>query len=269
MKEKRDITSCELTILNLEAVCHSHIKQGRFYPNKPSRTSDCLAYYISGNATYFFNDKTITVQPGSVIYLPYKSTYYFDVLTPVCEVIYINFNFVQDENFINNSSLFHIAPSLNVENSFRKLHKNWLLHQLGSSTECLSILYEIYAKILKNHSSYIPSSKYNLLKNAMDFIFSNYTNNISVKEIASHTKLSEGHFRRLFKEVYNVSPIVYITNLKLEYAKELLITTNHTLADIADFTGFPSAEYLSRLFKKNVGYTPSEFRKLYYSSNGF
>lgn len=266
MKEKRDITSAELKINNLELVWHSFMKYGHIDSPLSGRHSDCFAYILSGEAIYNFNNKEFSVQPGNILYLPYQSVYSFDIITPVYEVLYVDFNFAQDENFNNIPALFHVAKSLNVENSFRKLHKKWLMRRFGSLTECFSLLYEIYAKILKNYSSYIPSNKYNLLENAMDFILSNYTsNNLSIQEIVAHTNLSEGHFRRLFKEVYHVSPIDYITNLKIEHAKDLLLNTKQNLTDIAEFSGFSSAAYFCLLFKKKVGYTPNEFRNRHHS----
>ena len=265
MKEKREITATELKINNLELVWHSFMKCGHIESSSSGRHSDCFAYILSGEAIYNFNNKIFSVKPGNILYLPYQSVYSFDIITPVYEVLYVDFNFDYDENFSNNPSLFHIAKSLNIENSFRKLHKKWLMRQFGSLTECFSLLYEIYAKILKSATSYIPSNKYNLLENAVDFILSNYTNNISIREIVTHTSLSEGHFRRLFKEVYHVSPIEYLTNLKLEHAKDLLINTKQNLTDIAEFSGFSSAAYFCLLFKKKVGYTPNEFRNRHLS----
>lgn len=262
MKEQRDITSAELKIDSVDLVWHSLNRCRHVESPLSGRHSDCFAYILSGEANYTFNNKKFAVGPGEILYLPYRSIYSFDITTPVYETLYVDFNFVLDEKYDNCPALFHIAKPLNIENTFRKLHKKWLMRQFGSSTECFSLLYEIYAKILKNYSSYIPSSKYNSLEPAVNYILSNYTDsNLSIQEIVKHTTLSEGHFRRLFKEVYRVSPINYIINLRLEHAKELLLNTEQTLTDIAEVSGFSSTAYFCLQFKKKLGYTPSEFRK--------
>lgn len=261
MKQQRNITSVELKIDNLDLVWHSSMKQGHIDSPLSGRHSDCFVYVLSGEAHYFFRDKKLSVYPGDILYLPYKSSYSFDIVTPVYDVLYVDFTFTQDEEFDNAPDLFRIAKPLNIENTFRKLYKQRLMNQFGSLTECFSLLYQIYAKILKNQSSYIPSSKYNLLEPAMDCILSNYTNNsLSLQKIVEQTKLSEGYFRRIFKEIYHVSPTDYIINLRLEHAKDLLLNTKQSLSDIAEFSGFSCASYFCLQFKKKTGYTPSEFR---------
>lgn len=264
MKVQRDITSAELHIDRLLLVLHSGMKYGHTDSPLSGRHSDCFVYVLSGEANYTFGDKTFCVKPGNVLYLPYHSVYSFDVLTPLFRVLYVDFDFSRDENLTNCPALFDVAKSLNIENTFRKLHKKWVMQQFGSTTECFSLLYEIYAKILKNSSTYIPSVKYKQLEAAIDYILSNYTDrSLSLQKIVAHTSLSEGHFRRLFKEIYHVSPIEYIINLRLEHAKNLLLNTTQGLADIAEFSGFSDNAYFFRQFKNKVGNTPSEFRNIY------
>lgn len=58
-----------------------------------------------------------------------------------------------------------------------------------------------------------------------------------------------------------MSPLAYLTSLRIEKSQELLLTTQKTIAKIAEESGFLSNEVFIRTFKKETGITPGEFRK--------
>jgi AraC-like DNA-binding protein len=78
--------------------------------------------------------------------------------------------------------------------------------------------------------------------------------------IADQLGMSYSCFRKTFKEYTGFAPIQYIQELKLQYAKELLWTTQHTIKEIAFMLNFDNAEYFSVFFKKKQQQTPLEYR---------
>ncbi|WP_068475742.1 helix-turn-helix domain-containing protein [Saccharicrinis aurantiacus] len=84
--------------------------------------------------------------------------------------------------------------------------------------------------------------------------------NLSVDELAKLSNLSLSSFKREFKKAYNDSPQHYINSKRLEKAQHLLKTTALSISDIAYDTGFNDPQYFTRLFTKNIGASPSEFR---------
>jgi transcriptional regulator GlxA family with amidase domain len=68
-------------------------------------------------------------------------------------------------------------------------------------------------------------------------------------------------FRKAFKQITGESPNQYHLNLRLNRAKDLLMTTILNINEIADQTGFESVFYFSKLFKKKNGVSPHNFRK--------
>ena len=83
---------------------------------------------------------------------------------------------------------------------------------------------------------------------------------LTVSEVAESVGISESHFRRLFKSVYNISPVKYINLMRINRAKELIRYSTYSFSHIAPETGFANVYYFSRMFKKEVGCTPSEYR---------
>ncbi len=84
--------------------------------------------------------------------------------------------------------------------------------------------------------------------------------NLKVDQLAKLCNLSLSSFKRLFKKEYNNSPNNYISNRRLEKAKELLTLTDLSIGEIAFEVGFQDSLYFTRLFKNKIGIPPSKYR---------
>ena len=94
----------------------------------------------------------------------------------------------------------------------------------------------------------------------MNYIDENYTKeNISISYLAELSGVSESYLRRLFQLVFSVSPAVYMRNMRIKYAKELLLSKEYSVTDVAMLSGFNDAAYFSREFKKSEGVSPSDY----------
>ena len=72
---------------------------------------------------------------------------------------------------------------------------------------------------------------------------------------------SEQHLCRLFRKHLNTRPVEYIELIRIQRAKELLIETNMPVIDIAKLIGYDNAAYFSKLFRRHISCTPSEYRR--------
>lgn len=82
-----------------------------------------------------------------------------------------------------------------------------------------------------------------------------------LKEIAAALGFSPVRFTQKFKADFGVNPLQYLTSLRLERAKSLLLETNMTLDQIAECIGYQNGYYLSRIFMKHLNLTPSVYRR--------
>ena len=96
---------------------------------------------------------------------------------------------------------------------------------------------------------------------ALDYIHNNFKDDISVKMLASECGLSETHFRRVFKDSVGMSPIEYITLVRIENANELIRTTRYSMSEVAYRVGYPTVSTFNRNFKKILGISPFQYRK--------
>jgi len=85
---------------------------------------------------------------------------------------------------------------------------------------------------------------------------------VSPEELAAALNMSYTWFRRMFRQYTGLAPAQYITQLKIQKARELLSVTSMPIKEIALELGYESIDYFSTLFKKQTGTTPGQFRNM-------
>ena len=98
------------------------------------------------------------------------------------------------------------------------------------------------------------------LRRALDFIEANLARHISVSDIAEAGGISRFHFSRAFQRATGKAPYAYLLERRIAAAKTLLLHSGLALADVRARCGFASGSQFSRVFKAEVGMTPSAFR---------
>ncbi|TXK68951.1 AraC family transcriptional regulator [Paenibacillus sp. N3.4] len=102
-----------------------------------------------------------------------------------------------------------------------------------------------------------------LMQQAVGYIYRNVFSEISMQEIANRLGIKQPQLTRRFQAAYGVVPVEFVTRLRLEEAKKLLLQTDDTLETIALRCGYENGSYLSRIFSTKIGTSPSLFRKNY------
>lgn len=101
-----------------------------------------------------------------------------------------------------------------------------------------------------------------MTEKVIDYILKNYKNDVTILEIAKKMGYSSEHLSRVFKKQTGQSIIKYIATVRINEAKKLLLSTpNIEIGLIGQMVGYSDALYFSRVFQKNTGMYPSEFRK--------
>lgn len=96
---------------------------------------------------------------------------------------------------------------------------------------------------------------------AKKYIEENYSKDISLDDVSRIVDISPYYFSKLFKEETGENFIEYLTNVRLENAKKLLKNSDVSIKNICADTGYSDPNYFSRIFKKQMGITPSEYRE--------
>jgi AraC-like DNA-binding protein len=98
-------------------------------------------------------------------------------------------------------------------------------------------------------------------KKALSYITGHYTENIRLEAVAAIVSMNKSAFCRYLKEKTGRSYIEYVQSLRIGYACKLLISTSYDILQISMECGFNTVCHFNKMFKRNTGLTPSEYRK--------
>ncbi len=96
---------------------------------------------------------------------------------------------------------------------------------------------------------------------AITYIKNNYDRNISLDDVSRIVNISPYYFSKIFKDETGENFIEYLTAIRIDKAKELIADGKYSMKEICTMVGYSDPNYFSRLFKKNVGVTPTEYRE--------
>ena len=98
------------------------------------------------------------------------------------------------------------------------------------------------------------------VRKALRYIADHYSEHLTIAQVSDYVQLSNGYFSTLFSQVVGMSFREYLCSVRIEASKQLLLSTNYSLADIAVAVGFHDQSYYCKTFKKITGLTPGKFR---------
>jgi two-component system response regulator YesN len=151
-------------------------------------------------------------------------------------------------------AMLFASPALTAE----KLHKEivnfdslWGLFQ-WFNTQLLSYI--------AAREDALPVSKRREVSEAYKYVSMNLGKRITLEEVAAHLHMNPSYFSRFFKKETGLTFIEYVTDQKIERAKELLDQTNYYVSEICEMLGYDNQSYFIKTFKAQTGLTPTEYR---------
>ncbi|MCI7803563.1 MAG: AraC family transcriptional regulator [Oscillospiraceae bacterium] len=124
------------------------------------------------------------------------------------------------------------------------------------------LITDILTMILSNPGIHGPSDDYSYqMKSVKEYIDSHFTESINLDELSEAFYINKYYLTREFKKEYGETIFQHIINRRIEYAKNLLSSTDKTIEEISLLSGFNDQSYFSRQFKKMVGVSSLNYRK--------
>lgn len=126
-------------------------------------------------------------------------------------------------------------------------------------------IFDIYHELINSesfHSEDIQNSY--IIRRSINYIKKHYAKNISLLTVAQHVDVSRSYLSFLFKQELEVNFSAYMTGVRMEKARHLLLNSNMKIYEIAEKVGFDSPYYFSKVFKEKAGMSCMDFRNRYY-----
>lgn len=235
-----------------------------------------IIYIASGTGHFHFDspdNETIVPAGNIVLYRPkefQKYEYYGEDKT---EVYWIHFtgndvkNILRKYGFEDQKHVFHVGSSMEYERVFKRIIAELQRRQLDYE-EMLPLLFRhlliTFERELKRE--HILKNEY--LDREMDlaaaYFNEHYNQNINIDEYAHSRGMSISWFIRSFKRYTGQTPMQFILSIRINNAQTLLETTQYSINEVASIVGYDNQLYFSRLFRKQKGCSPSEYRKRTY-----
>lgn len=261
------INNCGHYIVKTVPIADTYVPEGR--------KDYQLLYIASGKAHFYFNGKDTVVNKGNmVIYRPGEPQIYDYYASDKTEVLWIHFTGAKVEEYLKkyeipeNNHVFYVGDSPDYQWVFKQIIRELRL-QRANYEELVCVLFR---HILISVNRYIKEGKQ--LKNNMisemerasHYFMENFNKEISVENYAKERFISINWFIHYFKIVMGVTPMQYILSLRISAAKGYLEKSDKSVGEISQAVGYENTTYFSRLFKKHVGMSPMEYRKI--NNNG-
>lgn len=126
-------------------------------------------------------------------------------------------------------------------------------------------IYHIFEEDIRSICSQFREERNKRAKNiiflAVRYVKENYMKEITLEEVAKRVCVSPNYFSRMFKNEFNQNFIDYLTQVRVEAAKELIVNSGKNISDICWKVGYNDPNYFTKVFKKVVGLTPSEYKE--------
>ncbi|MCE5302313.1 MAG: AraC family transcriptional regulator [Planctomycetaceae bacterium] len=226
-----------------------------------------LAYAVSGCATYCCPEETFPVSAGELLFFPkglmhsattdtgspwafFSTTFELRVGRPEVRKVLRELPF--HKAMPNTSELYGL---------FCELERLWIGREAGFMLRCRSILLQVLHMYVRNccgEVSPVPHAR--KLASIVAMLQTNHERIFSYEELAKMVELSPSRFKSLFRAYTGRSVVQYQNWLRINRAKDLLLSGEYSVTEAAKNVGFPDVFYFSRLFRKLTGYNPSYFR---------
>ncbi len=99
------------------------------------------------------------------------------------------------------------------------------------------------------------------LESAIEYVDKNYPNDFKIADLANECHMSETHFRRIFQEKMNMTPVEYVNFVRVRKACELIDKTDISMEDVAEKVGFVTPSTFNRNFRRIIGTSPYQWKK--------
>ena len=249
-------------------------KLGVTYPDKDyyikREPSPCfiIEYVVSGNGYLEINDEKYKLYPGDsyIIHPGDFCTYYADESNPY-QKYWINFSY---EFFFTEMLKAYgindrVMRNTDLSGFFEELFK--LEEKYDSNDElCIPIsrlIFNAMMDIASHNENDATSSNRDLAYKVRILLNKAISTHITVDDIAKKLYRSKNDITRQFKKKYGTTPHNYLIGIRITRAKNLLVNSKKTLAEIANYLCFSSEFHFSNTFKKKVGVSPRDFKNKY------
>lgn len=246
---------------NLKVLSVLH-KASKPYGMVEKRKSHSFSIRVKGSVQYTFEDKSIVVNEGEMIFLPKGSRYEYKKMSledSVGTIINLDgdfhgvcpFSCSIKEFYDADRIMFHFADLWNFGNQSQKY-------------QCLSIVYGLLSYLSNQETlQYQDKKRLNMIEPAVIYLKKHICDcDLKIDELHQLCGISDTYFRKIFIARFGTSPKNYVARQRLSYAKSIIESGEAgTIKELSQTVGYKDPLYFGKIFKKHYGASPSNLNQ--------
>lgn len=136
-------------------------------------------------------------------------------------------------------------------------------YRCTTTSEVFGFLRKYISDLIENFEKKKETKEQKPITEAKKYIQEHYQEPLKLEDVSKHIGFNATYFSSVFKKETGKNFLDYVTELRMNKAKQLLCSGEMSVNDVAEAVGYQDLKYFSRLFKKNAGISPSDYKKMY------
>lgn len=219
-----------------------------------------LGFYLQGNGSIFIDDREYPIHYGDVRFTKPGSRVNS---SPQYKCYTLIFDFGASDTVYKNQILDNMPEYFTTRGEqvklFEDIIKSFRSNNASEKLRCNALMMQLIHELFR--LIYSKKKYSDTIRNCIGYLEEHYGENITLEKLGEISGYSHIHIMRLFRKETGQTPHEWLTEIRMNRAKELLSTTEDTVERIAAECGFRSDSHFKILFKKLTGLTPGIYRK--------
>lgn len=241
-------------------------KKGEFCPRL--RLDQHFISFFRTDFMYEKNGKLLRGSSGDMMIIPRGDIVWHGPTPEMTEGFRNDWMHIAGDDFIDLvkkydlpiGTLFKVDGRHSLAHCIEKIKAEQAASSSGYKEMCDLYLHETIIKLHRAHQKELANRSDEKIKNLRIRIIDEPNVKWTLQSMSEFCGYSTSHFSSLYNEMYNISPIADLINIRLENSKMMLAYSSSSISEICDAVGFSNIYYYSKCFKKNTGMSPTQYR---------
>jgi len=255
----------------MEFVGH-YVGNERFHIKRSQTRAGLLLLTMSGRGRLVYRNAEYTLTRGSCMLIDIATLHEYYTVGDHWEFKFLHFSGAMSEKYIAHIEEHSVPVFTLMGDEFLQMDRT-LARILDMTEEAVisyytgisGLIYSLITLFLSHGSgkSYGDSTGSKAMSDAIAYICQNYMCSINTSDIALAANLSRSYMSEIFTRTFGIPPHEYLVQFRLSVAKDMLLNTKLTVTEIAEKTGFRDIFSFSRVFRREMDVSPTQYRQKY------
>ena len=243
--------------------CGHYYCNSNYYIKRETFPAVLVAFICKGEMQVEYREKFFEAQRGDVVLLDCLEPHYYHAKDEL-EFLYINFSGCNaheiSQHIIQEAgSLLRQQSNILISKELHSMVDLYTNNDIETMFQSSMRIYRIFENLLMTDT--VDDTKQEPINDTIHYIKNNISKNISLDVLADIAKMSPFYYAHCFKKQTGFSPIEFVINTRIDYAKALLVRTTKSVEEIAYMAGYSSSSSFITAFMKRTGISPKQYRK--------